>query len=94
MFISPRILLKKVGLNYFYFYACKIGIAQLLVICLIILNFKYVYTEYLVFFYLFTSICCSFGDFAKVKMFDLAWKDMTEGRSKYFNFKLMRDLNI
>ena len=56
MFISPRILLKKVGLNYFYFYACKIGIAQLLVICLIILNFKYVYTEYLVFFYLFTSI--------------------------------------
>ena len=50
MFISPRILLKKVGLNYFYFYACKIGIAQLLVICLIILNFKYVYTEYLVFF--------------------------------------------
>ena len=52
------------------------------------------YTEYLVFFYLFTSICCSFGDFAKVKMFDLAWKDMTEGRSKYFYFKLMRDLNI
>ena len=27
-------------------------------------------------------------------MSDLARKDMTEGRSKYFNFKFIRDLNI
>ena len=53
------------------------------------------YTEYLVF-----SICSpvystvALVTLLRSKMFDLARKDMTEGRSKYFNFKFIRDLNI